>query len=50
MNDRADTGIPFAGITPETIAELRDPNWDYPIFLENWELPLGAIADQNGPS
>lgn len=50
MGDRADSGTPFAGINPQTIAELRDANWDYPIFLDNWELPLGAIASQNGPS
>jgi 3'-phosphoadenosine 5'-phosphosulfate sulfotransferase (PAPS reductase)/FAD synthetase len=50
MGDQANTGTPFAGITSETIAELRDPNWNHPIFLDNWELPLGAMANQNGPS
>jgi len=50
MGDHADAGTPFAGINPATIAELRDHNWDYPIFLKDWELPLGAIASQNGPS
>lgn len=50
MGDRADAGTPFAGITPELIAELRDTDWDYPIFNARWEMPLGAIANQNGPS
>ena len=50
MGDRADIGTPFSGITPELITELRDTDWDYPIFDAHWKMPLGAIASQNGPS
>ncbi len=50
LEDRANRGIPYEGINLLTIAELRDENWDYPIFLKHWETPLGAFASQNGPS
>jgi len=50
LEDRANKGIPYGGINLLTIAELRDENWDYPIFLNQWEMPLGAFASQSGPS
>ncbi len=48
----ANSGIPYAGLTPEIIKELRDPDWDlhYDIKVDNWELPLGAYGESDGPS
>jgi 3'-phosphoadenosine 5'-phosphosulfate sulfotransferase (PAPS reductase)/FAD synthetase len=50
LEERANRGVPYSGINLLTIMELRDENWDYPIFLNHWEMPLGAFASQNGPS
>lgn len=32
------------------VAEALDPNWDYPIFIDNWVLPAGAFGESAGPS
>jgi len=50
LEERANRGVPYSGINLLTIMELRDENWDYPIFLNHWQMPLGASASQNGPS
>lgn len=47
----ADRGTPYPAIAnKELVAEANDCNWDYPVFLENWQLPSGAFGELAGPS
>lgn len=47
----ANKGVAYAATENAAIVqEAFDPNWDYPVFVEDWQLPSGAFGELVGPS
>lgn len=50
IQQQADTGCVYAAISPDFIAEALNPNWNEPVFLEDWKMPWGAHGESTGPT
>lgn len=47
----ADKGVAYAATKNATLVqEAFDSNWDYPVFVDDWQLPSGAFGELAGPS
>lgn len=42
--------VPRIKIKLQHHAEPNDCNWDYPVRINNWQLPSGAFGESAGPS
>ena len=48
---KADKGTPYPATSNQAlIDEANDPNWDGPVFIEDWQMPAGAFGENTGPT
>jgi len=48
---KANKGNPYpATSNADLITEANDPNWDGPVFVDEWQCPAGAFGENAGPS
>jgi 3'-phosphoadenosine 5'-phosphosulfate sulfotransferase (PAPS reductase)/FAD synthetase len=45
--EMANLGTPYP-LNLKAVIAANSLNWNEPVFLENWELPSGALGEQNG--
>lgn len=47
----ADKGVAYTATkNAALVQEAFDPDWDYPVFVDDWQLPSGAFGESTGPS
>jgi len=48
---KADKGTPYPATANQAlIDEANDPNWDGPVFVDDWQMPAGAFGENTGPT
>lgn len=50
LMERVQAAKPYQDMNPLLIMQALSTTYDAPIFVENWELPVGAFGESNGPT
>jgi 3'-phosphoadenosine 5'-phosphosulfate sulfotransferase (PAPS reductase)/FAD synthetase len=50
VGQKGDRGVPYPATDQhDVISEAKDPDWDRPIWVDNWTMPAGAASELDGP-